>query len=738
MHPLIILAAFMTAATAQLTFTDPDPNKPLNFLEPSIYIAWTVPPESKYAPLNATATLYFKGPQNLEYLVSFINTGVGITGQTWTVKDFVDTKNRTFTSGKDYYFELQFSNALEGTTERTANFTVEGVPKSAAGELMVIYACGPPLRDSHMADWDKLPMELRQSILKLAQADLLATPRPRNYSYAAVCREWQFFFESWNFRRLTLSSRADIQEFRTYIPRHGRRRHLQHVWLRMVLPRYSYSLSLMAESASTLLKHAERLSGLLTSFADAVRSHGPPSEWARFALEISVHSPMDRHYWFRQQIDDSKDIYPHRSNEECSLSEYRAFRAPTHDPNYDRELTRQNGVGYWNWRRENGRRITSGIERLVFPESCPRYVDGHSLPPIYSVKELVIRRQALRRIELPALTSIASSLQGIEAIRLEPWRPPSFGSVPWTTEDTRALAVFFRAIKNLRLLSIFEDFNQAIHDVDNVPNYVNLTTGAIIADGTRYLRHFSGAFYVEAAHFFQDFGQDKQQELDLRRTGAHGKLVSFIPKAGQAWYNERLHHPLVRDKSDWWHYTERIGSTLLQEVRQHKGDMTDLQYTPKWPHLETIALTSYLMHPDTEADEINSLLVSAARGARRMPNLKTLEIWNGGRGFACVFLYTARNETKPKPATITLSCSWGYDVSQEVVKAWAEKAGGHCNYISDLDPHVLTRKKERLDPSVFNTHGSVVGLLELRRLVLHPVSLAQLQWEAENDVWSSR
>lgn len=107
MRPFI-LAALATAATAQLNFTDPDPSKPLNFGEPTIYIAWTVAPDSKYAPLGTSASLYFKGPQNLDYLVSPIHTGQGVTGQSWMVKEFLDTKNHTFTVGEDYYFELRF------------------------------------------------------------------------------------------------------------------------------------------------------------------------------------------------------------------------------------------------------------------------------------------------------------------------------------------------------------------------------------------------------------------------------------------------------------------------------------------------------------------------------------------------------------------------------------------------------------------------------------------------------
>ncbi|KAK0644257.1 hypothetical protein B0T16DRAFT_513643 [Cercophora newfieldiana] len=99
--------------------------------------------------------------------------------------------------------------------------------------------------------------------------------------------------------------------------------------------------------------------------------------------------------------------------------------------------------------------------------------------------------------------------------------------------------------------------------------------------------------------------------------------------------------------------------------------------------------------------------------------------WNGGSGFACIFRYRCVKGTKPP--TATLAVSWEYQLSESVIDAWKKVAATHSVVPLDLAVEVIP-----LTPDKFKTPGSVIGPLELRRLVIRPVSLCQLQWEANN------
>ncbi|KAK0719233.1 hypothetical protein B0H67DRAFT_660660, partial [Lasiosphaeris hirsuta] len=151
------------------------------------------------------------------------------------------------------------------------------------------------------------------------------------------------------------------------------------------------------------------------------------------------------------------------------------------------------------------------------------------------------------------------------------------------------------------------------------------------------------------------------------------------------------------------------------------------EYQPDWPRLETLAITSEAMRPAAMPDRTDKLLVAAAHAALRMPELQTMEIWNGGKDFACIFRYRRGGEDGgPKRPTITLSVSWQYRLREDAIKAWNEVASHTNRYgLRGMNP-----------PGIIKTQASVMGRLQLRSLVVHPVSLTQLQWEAKNGAWA--
>lgn len=148
--PLLALALGTLAAAADpvknLTFTEPVPTIPNNSLRISnetIEIRWTIPPESPYAPLNSQARLSFKGPDDVDYLISdpIVFTGVGVTGQAWKTEDFRKKYgSKPLNAGMVYYFELSFTSIdgkpVQGLVEKSELYSLEGIVVTGAAGMV--------------------------------------------------------------------------------------------------------------------------------------------------------------------------------------------------------------------------------------------------------------------------------------------------------------------------------------------------------------------------------------------------------------------------------------------------------------------------------------------------------------------------------------------------------------------------------------------------------------------------
>jgi len=53
----------------------------------------------------------------------------------------------------------------------------------------------------------------------------------------------------------------------------------------------------------------------------------------------------------------------------------------------------------------------------------------------------------------------------------------------------------------------------------------------------------------------------------------------------------------------------------------------------EWPNLISIVLTSKVLTPDENSINIGAMLQAAAVAALKMPQLETMEIWNGRKGW---------------------------------------------------------------------------------------------------------
>ena len=145
----------------------------------------------------------------------------------------------------------------------------------------------------------------------------------------------------------------------------------------------------------------------------------------------------------------------------------------------------------------------------------------------------------------------------------------------------------------------------------------------------------------------------------------------------------------------------------------------------RWPNLTSLALTSQLLAPNESQIEIDNMLQAAASAAMKMPNLETMEIWNGREGLAMLFRYQSIGGGGL--AAITWRGTWEFALQLPVIRAWEAVALKHRGQGSVII-------KEFLDvSSVIRSHADAIHHLKLSIPVIRPISLRQIRME--NRIW---
>ncbi|KAF6829772.1 hypothetical protein CPLU01_07730 [Colletotrichum plurivorum] len=147
-----------------------------------------------------------------------------------------------------------------------------------------------------------------------------------------------------------------------------------------------------------------------------------------------------------------------------------------------------------------------------------------------------------------------------------------------------------------------------------------------------------------------------------------------------------------------------------------------------WSRLTSLSLTSPLSKR-TQSSQVTDLLVSAAAAAERMPVLKTMQIWNGGRGHA----YAFSCEVRELGLTISWKGTWKLNLNLEVVQAWMEVNKTREEVVNGErknNRHFEVKEHPTLDANEIRSHGDAIRALQLTAEVVHPVSLKQIRREA--------
>ncbi|KAL6890465.1 hypothetical protein GGI43DRAFT_415957 [Trichoderma evansii] len=280
------------------------------------------------------------------------------------------------------------------------------------------------------------------------------------------------------------------------------------------------------------------------------------------------------------------------------------------------------------------------------------------LPSVPAVTGLLLRQQNCRRWKPDSLGHMFARFPRLQEIRYEPWR--EWDSIKRET-DAR-YEYLFKSIQrfniHLKRFVIFENFNQ------QYPAFKQRFMDGVEMTGCDSIRN---------------------------PTPAVSRIVVLSTL--------KLEH---------------IAASFIVDASQ----VFEIELSWEWPNLVSLALTSKLLTPDEDSIEIGAMLQAAAAAAMKMPQLETMEIWNGRKGLAALFKYQASRDTLQ--ATITWRGTWDFTMEPSIIQAW--KAVMHKQY----NGWRLNFIQEGLNEAVIKSHGDAIRYLKLSSQVVRPISLQQI------------
>lgn len=143
-----------------------------------------------------------------------------------------------------------------------------------------------------------------------------------------------------------------------------------------------------------------------------------------------------------------------------------------------------------------------------------------------------------------------------------------------------------------------------------------------------------------------------------------------------------------------------------------------------WPNLASLVITSKSLAPNEDSVKIGAMLQTAAAAAIKMPQLKTMEIWNGRKGLAALFKYHVSRDIRR--AIITWRGTWELTMEPSTIQAWEAVVN---RYHGGWRLHLV---QERLDKAAIKSHGDAIYYLMLSNQVIRPISLQQIQIEQKS------
>ncbi|KAH8901082.1 hypothetical protein GQ53DRAFT_835040 [Thozetella sp. PMI_491] len=256
----------------------------------------------------------------------------------------------------------------------------------------------------------------------------------------------------------------------------------------------------------------------------------------------------------------------------------------------------------------------------------PELRGPQGLPEVSVITSFCLLRRTYRNISPRALLRIMNSLPEIQQSRVELWEQFSHGDQSEWEVDVAQLVPFWPS--SLKKVSLFNSHrgDEYLFEIDDPDNYHRSIPflSRNLAKMSHRLEEMSSCFVGDARYFFEPFMKIQG--------GVNPKL-------------------------------------------------------PSWDVLTSLTLTSSLISPREDPDDINNLLQAAGNAAKRMPHLRTLELFSAGKHDAGVFLYLAT----PLTTTASWESTWRLKVSEKVKQTWRAVASMHTRYELEFGREVLLK-----------------------------------------------
>jgi hypothetical protein len=164
------------------------------------------------------------------------------------------------------------------------------------------------------------------------------------------------------------------------------------------------------------------------------------------------------------------------------------------------------------------------------------------------------------------------------------------------------------------------------------------------------------------------------------------------------------------------HHLEHLSISYMIDAQQF---FTSCQRLPcSWNLLQSLTLTSSTLALTAPHQHVHTLLQNASSIALKMPQLKTMVLWNSEPGQACAVIY--QRHTANAMATLTWRSTWDLELSDDVVESWKKVAPSPC---------YLRLEKEALRNVDIRSHGDAMHYLLLPDEVVDSASLCQIRQE---------
>lgn len=164
------------------------------------------------------------------------------------------------------------------------------------------------------------------------------------------------------------------------------------------------------------------------------------------------------------------------------------------------------------------------------------------------------------------------------------------------------------------------------------------------------------------------------------------------------------------------HHLEHLSISYMIDAQQFFTSCQQLPCT--WNLLQSLTLTSSTLTRTVPRQHIYTMLRKASSIALKMPQLKTLVLWNSESRQACAVIY--QQQTSTAMATLTWRGTWNLELSDDVVESWKKVGPGPC---------YLRLEKEILRDVDIRSHGDAIHHLRLPDGVFDPASLLQIRYE---------